>query len=137
MVVLSFFRPEKVLPPHILIRIRLRRRPIKALIRQFIYPLPSQPRYALTACLILGILVVTTPLLALNEPARITSSYEVLEPNTWIGKELPILERIDICEQIKLGTWLVLLYHYDCPYCARAIPMYERMARDLEGNANP
>jgi hypothetical protein len=103
-------------------------------LRDFFNPLPSAPRFALTACLGLGILGVTTPILALNEPARITSSYEVLEPETWVGKELPILEHIDIAETLKKGTWLVLFYHYDCPGCGEAIPMYERMARDLAGN---
>jgi len=58
----------------------------------------------------------------------------VLEPETWVGKELPILEHINIGEQLKKGTWVVLLYHYDCPDCVKAIPMYEQMARDLEGN---
>ena len=133
-IALSIFRPGKVLPPRIMARIRLRHRPVKALVRQFIRPLPSIPRFAVTACLGLGILGVTAPILALNEPARITSSYEVLEPETWIGKELPILEYIDIAEMLRKGTWLILFYHYDCPDCGWAIPMYERMARDLEGN---
>jgi len=69
-----------------------------------------------------------------HEPAKITSRYEVLEPSEWIGKELPILEQIDIAETLRTGTWLVLLYHYDCPDCGTAIPKYEQMARDLEGN---
>jgi hypothetical protein len=64
----------------------------------------------------------------------VTSSYEVLEPETWIGKKLPILEHIDIGEQLKKGIWLILLYHYDCPDCAIAIPKYENMARDFAGN---
>ena len=131
---LSIFRPKPVLPPRILIRIRLRHRPVKALIRQLIKPLPSAPRFAMTACLALVILGATTPILALNEPPRITSSYEVLEPETWIGKELPILKNIDIAETLKKGTWLILLYHYDCPDCGWAIPMYEQMARELAGN---
>jgi hypothetical protein len=133
-ITLSIFRPGKVLPPHILARIRFHHKPMKALIRQFIKPLPSAPRVAVTIGLGLGILGVTTPILALNEPATITSRYEVLEPETWVGKELPILEYIDIAETLKKGTWLVLLYHYDCPDCGRAIPMYEQMARDLSGN---
>jgi hypothetical protein len=131
---LSLFRPKPVLPPRILVRIRLRRSPVKALVRQLIKPLPSAPRFAMTACLALVILGVTTPILALNEPARVTSSYEVLEPETWVGKELPILENIDIAETLRKGTWLVLLYHYDCPNCGWAIPMYEQMARELAGN---
>ena len=133
-VALSIFRPGKVLPPRILARIRLRRKPMKALIRQFVKPLPSAPRFVITACLGLIILGVTAPILALNEPLRITSRYEVLEPETWVGRELPILEHIDIAETLKKGTWLVLLYHYDCPDCGWAIPMYEKMARDLAGN---
>lgn len=89
---------------------------------------------------VLGILLLTALGVAgcssgFNEPEKTTSSsYEVLEPATWIGKELPILEHIDIAETLRKGTWLVLLYHYDCPDCGWAIPMYEKMARDLEGN---
>jgi hypothetical protein len=103
-------------------------------LQNFFTPLPSAPRFAVTACLGLGILGITTPILALNEPATITSRYEVLEPETWVGKDLPILKYIDIAETLKKGTWLVLFYHYDCPDCGRAIPMYEQMARDLSGN---
>jgi thiol-disulfide isomerase/thioredoxin len=133
-VALSIFRPGKILPPHILARIKLHRRPIKALIRQFVKPLPSAPRFAVTACFGLCILGVTIPILALNKPAVVTSKYEVLEPETWVGRELPILEYINIAETLRKGTWLVLFYHYDCPDCGWAIPMYEQMARDLEGN---
>ena len=61
--------------------------------------------------------------LALNEPAIVTSTYEVLEPETWIGKELPILEYIDIADQLKKGTWLILFYHHDCPDCRKEYPL--------------
>jgi len=88
----------------------------------------------MTAFLTIAILGISAPILALNEPPQFTSRYEVLEPETWVGKELPILEHIDIAESLKKGTWLVLLYHYDCPGCSWAIPMYEQMARDLKGN---
>ena len=100
-----------------------------------LFDIRYSPRHiAATACLGLAILGVTTPILALNEPANVTTSYEVLEPKTWIGKELPIIEHIDIAETLKKGTWLILLYHYDCPDCGWAIPKYEQMARELEGN---
>ena len=66
-----------------------------------------------------------------------TSTYEVLEPETWVGKELPILKYIDVAEALRRDTWLVLLYHYDCPDCRRVIPQYEEMARDLSGNRYP
>ena len=76
----------------------------------------------------------TLPILLLNEPAKATAKYEVLEPETWVGKELPILRSIDIADQLRTGTWLVMLYHHDCPKCIQAIPTYERMARDMESS---
>jgi len=97
-------------------------------------PVPSIPRFAITACIGLFTLGATTLILAFNEPAKITSSYEVLEPETWVGRELPILEYIDIGESLKKGTWLVLLYHHDCPDCDRAIGRYQQIAHDLVGN---
>jgi hypothetical protein len=72
--------------------------------------------------------------LAFNEPAKITSSYEVLEPETWVGKKLPILEYIDIGKQLETGIWLVLFHHHDCPDCAAAVARYQEIARGLAGN---
>ncbi|HUT29914.1 MAG TPA: hypothetical protein VMX13_08990 [Sedimentisphaerales bacterium] len=100
-----------------------RQESIKPLIREFLAPLPSLPRFAATASIGLLTLAVTTPILALNKPAVVTSAYEVLEPESWVGKQLPILEHIDIADTLKTGNWLILLYHYDCPDCAEAIPI--------------
>lgn len=58
----------------------------------------------------------------------------VTEPaaqNLW-----PMLEDIDIKNQLQTGLWVVLLYHYDCPDCAEAIPEYEKMHKSLAGNDN-
>jgi hypothetical protein len=112
----------------------LGRSSIRRAIAELIGPVPSLRRFAATAALGLAILGVTTPILALNKPAVATSTYEVLEPETWIGEELPILGHIDIGEKLRSGTWLLLFYHHDCPDCRRAILQYERMARDLAGN---
>jgi thiol-disulfide isomerase/thioredoxin len=95
---------------------------------------PSIPRFATAAAVGLLVLGITAPVLAFNEPPTITSSYEVLEPETWVGRKLPILEHIDIGKQLEKGIWLILLYHHDCPDCAAAIPKYEQMARDMAGN---
>jgi thiol-disulfide isomerase/thioredoxin len=131
-IALSLFRPVRLLTPFL--SFLRRQESIYGAVGRLLKPLPSAPRFAATAALGLAILGLTTPILALNKPATATSTYEVLEPENWVGKELPILEHIDIAESLKKGTWLVLLYHYDCPDCAWAIPMYEKMARDLEGN---
>jgi thiol-disulfide isomerase/thioredoxin len=94
----------------------------------------SLRRTVVTICLVLFSLSVSTYALTANEPAVVTFSYEVLEPTEWIGKELPILDYIDIDEDLTKGNWLILLYHYDCPDCQEAIVKLEQMARDLQGN---
>ena len=68
------------------------------------------------------------------EPPIAASTYEILEPESWVGKPLPILDHIDIRDQLTQGDWLLLLYHHDCPDCIDAIATYEQMARDLADN---
>jgi hypothetical protein len=48
-------------------------------------------------------LILTPPVLAVVKPASVTSTYEVLEPQIWVGKGLPILRRVDIAHQLKRG----------------------------------
>lgn len=97
-------------------------------------PLPSLPRFAVgfSTCLIL--LVVTASMLAFNEPQKVTSTYEVLEPETWVGKELPIHDYIDIGDQLREGNWLVLFYHYDCPDCQKTITKYIKTFSEMDIN---
>ena len=97
---------------------------------------PSPKTVHLVSVFLLAVIciTVTTPILAFNEPAAVTSTYEILEPETWIGKQLPILEHIDIKDKISIGNWLLLFYHHDCPDCQKAIVQYDQMARDLKGN---
>jgi hypothetical protein len=45
----------------------------------------------------------------------------VLEPKKWIGKRFPLLDYIDIGQELAKGRWLVLLYHHDCPKCQNII----------------
>ena len=126
LIALSIFRPALLF--------KRKAESIRALAHEFFTPLPSIPQFTITTCLALLILGVTTPILAFNKPAKITASYEVLEPETWVGGKLPILEYIDIGKLLETGTWLVLLYHHDCPDCVAAIPKYERIARDMAKN---
>lgn len=106
----------------------------KTLIQKTVMPLPSMHRLIGATCFSLAILAVTGCVLAFNEPAKVANGYEVLEPETWIGKGLPILKYIDISKQIKTSTWLVLFYHYDCPDCVTAISQYQRNAVELVNN---
>jgi len=108
----------------------------KDLYKKYTTPLPSLPRLVTAICVGSIILVGTACVLAFNEPAKITDGYEVLEPETWVGKELPIIEYIDIGSQLKKGNWLVLFYHYDCPDCVAAINGYVQKAMYLDKNKN-
>jgi thiol-disulfide isomerase/thioredoxin len=65
---------------------------------------------------------------------------ETNEPNLPAGQVVqnlwPMLEYIDIKQQLQTGVWAALLYHYDCPDCTQAIPKYEEMYKSLKGNEN-
>ena len=134
-VLLAIFHPAGLRPQRLLLCVRSPRRRILCLVRQLFKPLPSLARFDATVVLGLVLLGTTSPILALNKPAIVTSKYEILEPKTWIGKELPLLPYIDIADQLKKGTWLVLFYHWDCPDCRKAIPQYQRVAYDLARKA--
>ena len=95
---------------------------------------PSLPKFAISGLAALLTIVISTPILALNKPANVTSSYEVLEPETWIGKRLPILDYIDIGKQLEKGNWLVLFYHHDCPECQKAISACKQIAHNNKDN---
>ena len=56
---------------------------------------------------------------------------DVLEPGTWVGERFPLLEYIDIGEVLSAGSWVLVLYHHDCPKCAEAMPEYQRMGEEL------
>lgn len=92
-----------------------------SVLKNLFTPLPSIRSFCLAATIGLTIIGVSLPVLALNKPPMETADYMVLEPKTWIGKELPILDYIDIGDQLRKGTWLVLFYHHDCPDCQKVI----------------
>jgi hypothetical protein len=54
------------------------------------------------------------------------SDITVLEPEQWIGKQLPIADFIDL--GLSSGEWTVLLHRHDCPDCLEAVPRYEELA---------
>jgi len=116
---LAVFRPKVNLP---------KLTSAKAVILEMMAPMPSPVRLAAVFCIGLVLVAVSTVVLALNPPARATASYEVLEPESWVGGELAILDYIDIGDKLRNGNWLVLFYHHDCPDCAEAIRRYEQMA---------
>jgi hypothetical protein len=55
-------------------------------------------------------------------------SLTILEPEKWIGKSLPLSSDIDVGDRLRIGQWLVVLYHADCSTCREAIPAYDLMS---------
>ncbi len=131
---LAIFRPkgEKLLPP----------------------PWPRPAHFFAIAIPTFILLPMIEYILITNKPPLKTDKYEVVDPNEWIKpkplksetnepnlsveqvtqRPWPMLEYIDIRQQLQTGLWVVLLYHYDCPDCAEAIPLYEKMYASLKGN---
>jgi thiol-disulfide isomerase/thioredoxin len=118
-VCLAVFRPkgEKLFPP----------------------PWPRPAHFFAIAISTFILLPMIEYILITNKPPLKTDKYEVVDPNEWITPNQnlwPMLEDIDIKQQLQSGLWVVLLYHYDCPDCAKAIPVYEEMYKSLKGNEN-
>lgn len=101
---------------------------------ELLKPLPGKLHFVSMFAVGVIILAVTTSVLYFNEPKSVTSTYELLKPETWVGKRLPILDHIDIADQLRTGNWLVLLYHHDCPDCIETISKFEQIAAEIEGN---
>ena len=87
----------------------------------------------LSVLLIVAVIIVVgmgfkKPKQVIHAPQVDSQDYELLEPEEWIGKELPILDYIDINDKLKTGNWLVLFYHYDCPGCQEAMAELEKLS---------
>jgi thiol-disulfide isomerase/thioredoxin len=77
-------------------------------------------------------------ILITNKPPLKTDKYEVVDTTQWTKPQnlWPMLEYTDMKQQLQTGFWVILLYHYDCPDCAKAIPEYDQMHKSLKGNEN-
>ena len=97
------------------------------------------PRFATVIVIVLTAGISAGMAMTSYTPAALTaegniigdSEFVVLEPERWIGKRFPLLEYIDIGDQLADGDWVVLLYHYDCSDCREAVPKYEQFSRDF------
>jgi len=60
--------------------------------------------------------------------------FVLLEPEKWIGRPFPLVRHIHMAEHecLSQGSWLLVLYHHDCPKCQQALPRYERRAKELK-----
>jgi hypothetical protein len=90
------------------------------------------PAFARSAAVLAVWLLVGTPvaLATWSRPAAtLTDLGEVLaggrivilKPETWVGKQFPLLDYVDIGDRLRRGKWIVLVYHHDCPRCREAM----------------
>ena len=60
----------------------------------------------------------------------------VLKPETWVGKQFPLLSHTDIGRKLARGMWVVLLHRQDCSACREAAAEYEALAKEFSARAN-
>jgi hypothetical protein len=82
---------------------------------------------------------IIMPLLVFNKPPDKTDKYEVIKPADWIAdarahKEWSMFKYIDIAGSLKSNIVIAVLFDTECETCHEAIPLYDRMARDMVGN---
>lgn len=94
---------------------------------------PYRATFALTAFVFVSVyLVAGTPearLASMGVPESIADAeLVVLDVENWTGKRLPVIDHIDIGQQIGTGRWRILLYHHNCPKCSALMEKLEREA---------
>ena len=57
----------------------------------------------------------------------------VLRPETWTGHRFPLLDFIDIGNDLAKGRWAVVLYHDGCPACLPVISQYRVRGKEPRG----
>jgi len=96
---------------------------------------------AIPAFIVIGVIM---PVLIFNKPPDKTDKYEVVRPKEWIrngpigekqvGEEWSMLKYIDIADSLRSNIVIVVFYSTGCDACHDAIPLYDRMCRDMAGN---
>ena len=103
-----------------------------------LFPSPWPKFQHITACavptfLLLGFVLYTT---WTYEPPAQTDEYEVVTEQSWIGEEFPMLDHIDVGDQLRQGLSVIFFYHFDCPDCREDMPIYSEMYESVLGDQN-
>jgi thiol-disulfide isomerase/thioredoxin len=111
-------------------------------------PWPNIWHAIIFAAPIFGVLIFTAPLLVAFKPVCIKPVEPVkvvikdprgkpADPNVLTMQNTqadlwPWLQYIDIADQLKEGVVVVLMYHHDCPTCAKMVPLYDQYYRKMQ-----
>jgi len=122
-------------------------------------PWPSVKHFfsvAIPTFILLGGII---PILIFNKPPDKTDKYEVVRPEEWtrqalasekpagekqtiqsqrsekqVSQEWPLLKHIDIAESLRWNIAVVMFYSSECDTCHEAIPLYDKISRDMAGS---
>jgi hypothetical protein len=97
--------------------------PVPALARDDFSARPIRGGAALLLFCFAGTYVLAalpTPRLASAAPTSQLGDGELvaLDVENWKGKQLPIIDYVDIAHLLETGSWRVVFYHRNCPKCA-------------------
>lgn len=57
----------------------------------------------------------------------------IADADRWIGRTLPLLGYVAQTQPLQTGQWIVVVHSHRCNDCAKTVPEYEQLARDLAG----
>jgi hypothetical protein len=61
----------------------------------------------------------------------------LLEPESCVGRRLPLVSYVDIGSKLVAGNWTVVLYRHDCPKCHALIDRLAQQARSKLAGRDP
>jgi len=61
------------------------------------------------------------------------TKFVMLEPKKWIGKSFPILNYLDINENLAVGKWITVFYYKDCPTCRELLAKITKLLYGIRG----
>jgi hypothetical protein len=86
----------------------------------------SHPLRFAVACV--ACLAATAGPLAVRYSRAGSEEILIAEPDTWSSARFPMLEDIDVAEDLEEGNWLLVLYLPQCEVCQRVIKQCEERA---------
>ncbi|MDD4890862.1 MAG: hypothetical protein PHU85_13155 [Phycisphaerae bacterium] len=101
------------------------------------WPFTQWRRFLIAWAIAIPVMVATAIPVLRFSPAKLAADGSLdnadrtvlLEPETWVGRPLPIASYIDIADDLKQGDWLVVLVHDGCAGCRALVPDLAAKAR--------
>ena len=102
----------------------------------------NQPRFATVAIIALSVNILAGVAMISYKRAVLTaegefigdSKFVVLEPEKWIGKCPPILEYVEINNDLANGKWIAVFYYHGCSDCGELMPKVKSLVCKTTGH---